>query len=232
MSGEVINRAVLHDPAGMDERPPFVHEAIHDVESLLWVVVRLCLTRKGPGLNMRRDEELDEGSLKCNHKLRDLIIRLFDGEQEVLKKTKMDLHSHWKSFNDQVIVYFHPYFDPLKPFVLRWWNTLILGYKYRADEYYHIHDHILGIIDEAIECVKTIPDDEQARKAELKRRRKCKEHRLGTFSSKTPEMPPLSTSPSELEPLMRTPQQRHQSLEQDPDSPTAALSRKMRETHI
>ncbi|KAG6863076.1 hypothetical protein C0993_000298, partial [Termitomyces sp. T159_Od127] len=133
MSGDVINRKVLHKPVGMGEKPPFVHEAIHDVESLLWVIVRLCLTHKGPGLNMRRDEELDEDSLKCNHKLRDLVIRLFDGEQEVLKETKMDLHDHWQSFREKVIVHFHPYFNPLKPFVLRWWNTLILGYEYRAD---------------------------------------------------------------------------------------------------
>ncbi|KAG6858254.1 hypothetical protein C0995_001359, partial [Termitomyces sp. Mi166 len=48
MSGDVIARETLHTPPGFDEAPPFVHEAIHDVESLFWVLVNLCLTRKGP----------------------------------------------------------------------------------------------------------------------------------------------------------------------------------------
>ena len=232
MSGDVINTQFLHEPTGMKETPPFVHEAIHDVESLLWVLVRLCLTRKGPGLNMRRNEELDEKSLKSNPQLRDLVTHLFDGEPEVLMKKKADLHLHWTSFEENIIVHFHPYFNPLKPFVLQWWNTLILGYKHHADEFYNIHDHILRIIDEAIDHVKNIPDDEKAKEAELERRRIRKEHRLGTFSRNAPEVPPVVTSSSELESSIRTPRQRHQSLQQDPDSPTAAISRKKRKTHI
>ncbi|KAG6881628.1 hypothetical protein C0993_000731 [Termitomyces sp. T159_Od127] len=169
----------LHNIAG-SSYPPFVHDAIHDVESLLWVLVRLCLIRNGPGINTRR-EELDKNSPLFVPKLQHLILRLFKGSVEEIETAKTDLHSQWLSFEEKVIVHFHPYFDPLKPLVLRWWNTLIIGYRYRADKFYNIHSHILRIIDDAIDRIKTVPDDYEAKQAELDRRKQRKENRLATY---------------------------------------------------
>ncbi|KAG6895546.1 hypothetical protein C0992_000685 [Termitomyces sp. T32_za158] len=177
MSGEVIARRFLH----VHSASPFIHEAIHDVESLFWVLIRLCLTRKGPGLNMRR-EELDKTS--SNLQLRDLISCLFDGNEVKLKKMKMDLHAQANLFKDQVIIHFHDFFKCLEPYVLRWWNTLILGYRYKAEEYYNIHHHILDIIKEAINDIEIRAENEKAKQEEqeeLERRKEHKEKLLATF---------------------------------------------------
>ncbi|KNZ71924.1 hypothetical protein J132_05198 [Termitomyces sp. J132] len=172
MAGDVINAQSLHSPGRCAEDRPFVHEAIHDVESLLWVLVRFCLTRKGPGINMRREDELDKQSPSYNRELRDTVVALFEGSDEVLKKKKSSLHGDWESFEGEVVAHFHPYFEPLKPYVRRWWTTLILGYKYRAEEFYNIHDHIIRILDEAIkEIGKTLTEDDEATKAEINRRK-------------------------------------------------------------
>ncbi|KAG6821865.1 hypothetical protein H0H92_000439, partial [Tricholoma furcatifolium] len=56
MSADVIEGDSIFTPIGYDSAPTFTHQAIHDMESLFWVLVYLCMTRKGPGMGMRRDE--------------------------------------------------------------------------------------------------------------------------------------------------------------------------------
>ncbi|KAG6871966.1 hypothetical protein C0995_014424, partial [Termitomyces sp. Mi166 len=184
MSGDVIAGRCLHVPAGFDEAPDFVHEAIHDVESLLWVLVCLCLTRKGPGLGMRREEELDKESPVYNEELRCIVKKLFEGPDEELEETKISLHHQWTSFEEEVVVHFHPYFKPLKPYVLKWWNTLILGYRFRGEEFYNIHDYILRILNEAIDKIgnsATEDGEDTLAQVEIARRKEHKEKRLATF---------------------------------------------------
>ncbi|KAG5348961.1 hypothetical protein C0989_006877 [Termitomyces sp. Mn162] len=228
MAGDVINAQSLHSPAGRTKKPKFVHEAIHDVESLLWVLVRLCITRKGPGINMRREDELDKKSPSYNKDLREAVVALFEGADEVLKKKKSSLHGDWESFEGEVIAHFHPYFEPLKPYVRRWWTTLILGYKYRAEEFYDIHDHIIRILDEAIQEIgKTVSEDDEATKAEINRRKIHKERLLATFRRQESVTPPLASSPlsslpSSPQSLRNTPQ-RHAVYQEDPESPSERL---------
>ncbi|KAG6882663.1 hypothetical protein C0993_009671, partial [Termitomyces sp. T159_Od127] len=52
---------------------------------------------------------------------------------------------------------------------------------------------ILRIIDEAIDRIKTIPDDDEATQAELDRRKRRKENRLATFRLQVPTAPPIPT---------------------------------------
>ncbi|KAG6884649.1 hypothetical protein C0993_009285 [Termitomyces sp. T159_Od127] len=169
MSGEVITMESLHTIPG-SSYPPFVHEAIHDIKSLLWVLVCLCLIQSGPGIKTRH-EELDKNSPLFDPKLQDLIPHLFEGSQKEIETTKRGLHRTWTSFEEQVIMHFHPYFDPLKPLVLKWWNTVILGYRYCADKFYNIHSHILCLINKTIDHIKTIPDNDKAKQAELDHRK-------------------------------------------------------------
>ncbi|KAG6894934.1 hypothetical protein C0995_013489, partial [Termitomyces sp. Mi166 len=118
MSGDVIARKTLHIPHGFESRPPFVHQAIHDVESLFWVLVNLCLTRKGPGAEMRR-EELDNDS-PSHTGLRKIVNELFESKNdETLKEAKISRHDYPELFGEEVVKYFHPYFEPLKPYVLK-----------------------------------------------------------------------------------------------------------------
>ncbi|KAG6898711.1 hypothetical protein C0993_004921, partial [Termitomyces sp. T159_Od127] len=79
------------------------------------------------------------------------------------------------------------------PLVLRWWITLIIGYIYYADEFYNILSHILCNIDEAIDRIKTIPDDNKAKQAKLNCRKQRKENLLATFRLQMPMTPPIPT---------------------------------------
>ncbi|KAG6895443.1 hypothetical protein C0993_009576 [Termitomyces sp. T159_Od127] len=223
MSAEVIARRSLFPLSGNSTIPPFMHQAIHDVESLLWVLVRLCLTRKGPGVNMRRDE-LDEDSLMYDHQLKEVVNCLFEGSDVEVKDNKVKLvqNSDLAVFEKRVVVHFHPYFEPLKPYVRQWWATLLLGYRHRGEEFYNIHDHILRILDKAIiEISRDTVEDDKAKQAELDRRRLHKERRLATFRPRD-----LTTPPSSPLSLINTPPHRHRSYQDDQDSPLAAEPRR------
>ena len=65
------------------------HSAIHDMESLFWVLFFLCLTREGPGGRQRpepeddvKGDELYEASLLRYH--------LFEGSKDEIEKLKGD----------------------------------------------------------------------------------------------------------------------------------------------
>ncbi|KAG6829052.1 hypothetical protein H0H92_005883 [Tricholoma furcatifolium] len=147
MSAEVIGGSSLITPGGFMAAPPFTHQAIHDMESLFWVFVHLCMTRKGPGMDMRRDEL---NGRNPDDDLSGALVRCFDGDKASLLKTKGDLLRGSALIEDEVITYFHPYFHSLKPVVWRWWKILILGYRYRAKEFYNIHAYLIRTINEAI----------------------------------------------------------------------------------
>ncbi|KAG6859222.1 hypothetical protein C0991_001088, partial [Blastosporella zonata] len=67
MSSEVIAQEYLFTPPGGRTTPKFVHEAIHDMESLFWVLIHTCITRKGPGIKQRRAKDLDPESPRDPH---------------------------------------------------------------------------------------------------------------------------------------------------------------------
>ncbi|KNZ73119.1 hypothetical protein J132_01198 [Termitomyces sp. J132] len=233
MSAEVIAEQFLFTLDGSRTRTHFMHEAIHNVESLLWVLVRLCLTRKGPGLNMER-EELDNHAPTFNSQLKDAVVCLFEGTPEVMKERKMQLvtdRNPRSAFEEKVVAHFHPYFEPLKPYVRRWWATLILGYKYHGEEFHDIHDHIIRILDEAIKMIsQTVTEDEKAKKAAMNLWNKCRNERLATFrrqGSATPPSPLYSSPPSSPQPSMATPPRHNLSSEDEPDSPLAAVSQRL-----
>ncbi|KAG6886785.1 hypothetical protein C0995_004755, partial [Termitomyces sp. Mi166 len=195
MGGDVIAGRFIRVPAGFYQAPKFMHEAIHDVESLLWVLVYLCLTRKGPGAEMRR-EELDKES-PSHEGLRKIVDDLFESDNsETLKEAKISRHERSQLFGEEVVAYFHPYFEPLKPYVLKWWNTLILGYRFRGEEFYNIHDYILRILNEAIDKIgnsATEDGEDTLAQVEIARRKEHKEKRLATFKRQgtaTSAMPP------------------------------------------
>ncbi|KAG6836602.1 hypothetical protein H0H93_006238 [Arthromyces matolae] len=203
MSAEVLYRSTIVDPVGCEETPPFTHQAIHDMESLLWVLVRLCLTRKGPGVNMRRDDELDFSSPTYKPALVECLRNCFDGDEGAIKQYKMWLlqKSNSKKFADEIVAHFHPYFEPLKPYVIKWWSILMLGYKYRADEFYHIHGHIRRLLQRAIDEIQPNEDvNGDATQAALRAREDHKNSRLTTFCPKDETMasgtPPRSPLPS------------------------------------
>ena len=67
---------------------------------------------------------------------------------------KREIFKHPNEFKTYVLDNFYPYFQPLKDLVKEWFHLLILAHKFRAFEYYTIHD--IGILDCALE--PTPPD--------------------------------------------------------------------------
>ncbi|KAG6872143.1 hypothetical protein C0995_012554 [Termitomyces sp. Mi166 len=226
MSGEVIDRrTVVFDAGGA--RPRFVHQAIHDLESFLWVLVRICMSRKGPGISMGREKELDFNKPGFyDPALSHALVSYFDGTEDVLKESKTTLMQSPELFENNIVNNFHPYFEPFKPLVRQWWNIIILGYMYRAHEFYNIHRHILRIINDAL---PTLPDESRAEatQKELTRREKRRARLLGTFKSTAPAgNTSISTPPgSPRTSLIITPPLSYQVLHSEQDSPSARKQR-------
>ncbi|KAG5643655.1 hypothetical protein DXG03_000535 [Asterophora parasitica] len=146
ISADVLNGRWTFPPTicRNDLDSSFSHNAVHDMESLLWVLTYLCLTRKGPGMNMLRDE-LHVGQ-KGYPPLRRVIIKYFDAPRELLKDSKPQLLLRPELLDDEILPLFHPYFDPLKPLVRQWLSTLILAHCYRGHEWYYIIQHIRRLL--------------------------------------------------------------------------------------
>ncbi|KAG6852198.1 hypothetical protein C0991_002147, partial [Blastosporella zonata] len=67
----------------------------------------------------------------------------------------------------------------------KWLDILILGYKYRGDEFYNIHSHIVRILEEAIVTAEQeeMKSDKLLRRKEKlqKDRKRRKQYHLNTF---------------------------------------------------
>ncbi|KAG6810393.1 hypothetical protein H0H93_015010, partial [Arthromyces matolae] len=212
MSAEVLTSSTIVLPPDGEEKPPFSHQAIHDLESFLWVLVRLCLTRSGPGMGMQREFVLDQRSAQYDQGLIDVVQKCFNGTEEEIKNYKRSFLSETNSalFEKNVVAHFHPYFEPLKPYVLKWWSILMLGYKYRGYEFYNIHSHIKSLLKQAIAKVQLDEtENSEATIAAIKKMDEWKQRRLTTFSQyasdvTNPETPPFSPPPSFTTPTHRS----------------------------
>ena len=135
------------------------HDAIHDIESLFRVITYICLIRKGPGKNMLCRELLD-GDPE-NKDLQGVIYRYFDTSEHreilVIKQALFDNHN--KMEND-ILLKFRPYVEPLKRMMIQWWGIMILAYEHRKFEHYTIHDQIIHIVDKAME---ELPENQDPR---------------------------------------------------------------------
>ncbi|KAG6815014.1 hypothetical protein H0H93_011288, partial [Arthromyces matolae] len=171
MSAEVIYGKTVIKPPGERKAPPFAHQAIHDLESFLWVLVRICLTRKGAGVDMYRDE-LKEDSEEYDPKLAAVLEQYFGTRNPPsLQNKKMFLMLQPEEFDD-IIKHFHSYFDPLKGLVRQWWDILILGYTYRAYEFFNMHQCIVRLLSDALEDSAILDHDKEGEARVMAERRK------------------------------------------------------------
>lgn len=90
----------------------FVHTFSHDLESLIYVLVWVCIVYQAPN-EIRRDKTVEQTCLK----------------QWALAKTINDiqaLHDQklGQLFSRTVLDHFTPYFEPMKPFVARLYKLL------------------------------------------------------------------------------------------------------------
>ena len=146
--------------------PKPVHNAIHDMESLLWVFIYICLTRDGKnGVTCR--QELQPVPGVDNH-LTKLVRTLF--EQGNAKERLQCLKTP-ANFED-ILKHVHPYFNCLKPLLLKLRWALYFAHRYEGVEHYSIHKVILSILDETIAELRQERNDMQSDVLEAKRKRR------------------------------------------------------------
>ena len=108
----------------------FTHTAIHDMESFFWVLLFICLTRCGPGGHRRK--ELSNGwplNTVEDKQLASVVFCLFQGDQLTLRVNKNQLLNQREDLEQFILPSIHPYFEPLKPLILNWWNILVNGFR-------------------------------------------------------------------------------------------------------
>ncbi|KAF8870871.1 hypothetical protein CPB85DRAFT_1445878 [Mucidula mucida] len=106
-SAEVLGAAPVR--YGTDSIAVPYQDAIHDIESFLWILVHICLTRSGPS-GARRAELTEHGNV-----LRKVVYRVFNSDNATLALNKHRLFAIPSDFEKDIIGNFHPYFHPLKP---------------------------------------------------------------------------------------------------------------------
>jgi hypothetical protein len=109
------------------------HEAIHDMESLFWVLVFLCLTRDGPGGKRRPEPAHDvEGDELYEASLRRYF--LFEGSKAEIEELKGAMFNMAirdmipRVLEDHIFPWFHPFFKPLHGLLAEWWAILCSGF--------------------------------------------------------------------------------------------------------
>ncbi|KAG6827040.1 hypothetical protein H0H87_005726 [Tephrocybe sp. NHM501043] len=132
MSAEVISRCRLFRLYSDKRSRLFVHDAIHDMETLFWVLVETCLTRSWI-LTLKHTTTIHTVA----------VFIYFDATELQLQVSKRDVVASPKKLEGSS-------FAALKPLVRKWWSILLLGYKYRGDEFHNIHGHIRHILLEAL----------------------------------------------------------------------------------
>ena len=174
MSVEILKQGTvykLHEDTAMND---WCHDAIHDIESLFWVITYICLIREGPGKNMLRKElQNDDPESKD---LQGVIYRYFDiSDSHLIFANKQALFDNHNQMDNDILLQFHPYFEPLKRMMIQWWRVMILAYEYRKFEYYTIHDEVIHIVGKAMEELSENQDPRTAteEKRRLDEREKC-----------------------------------------------------------
>lgn len=185
ISIECLKVGYYNDDEDEEDRDDWFHDAVHDMESLFWVLMYICVTRRGPGTGMWRSELLPGSDVK-DQQLSQLIFNNFDCKYEdTIQVNKLKLFGN-PELMENAIKKFHPYFQLLKPMMIQWWSLLRAAYKYRKIEYYTIHDQILGILDNT--ALKVPPESDEylsLTKKEIERRETVRNERLRLFRSRT-----------------------------------------------
>jgi hypothetical protein len=158
----------------MRDRTSIMYKSIHDMESFMWVLIYLCLTRKGPG-GERRDELCFDATVDdTTERAQTIVYCFFDSARSRISwpGARLGFLQTPGDMEEYVTSQFHPYFEALKPLVSEWWR--ILQRSYRFSEFTTIHDLFLAAIEKAIQGLPSThadPDPDAAgKKRELDRR--------------------------------------------------------------
>jgi len=151
------------------KRSPWRHRVTDDTESLLWVIIFICIYYRGPGRERRQELESKDTEL---HKT---VHKIFNSDVKDMGWAKDSLMRVPELFKEYILDRFHPYFDPLKGMVRKWYGVQrrLYARSVNTDEGDHIHTYIKGLLDETIEEVKKNPPaEEHPGTAKIRERRK------------------------------------------------------------
>ncbi|KAF8969653.1 hypothetical protein BDZ97DRAFT_1915197 [Flammula alnicola] len=133
------------------------HDAIHDLESFIWVMTEPGLSRQGPG-GERRDElnpDRPEFQYTNTMRLRTVYHFLFGSTSPGIlaenKRTMLNSDSDYEKF---ALAQFHPFFDQLKPYLKRLFLLVQLAHEYQLDDAY---TPFLRILEEAEKELQSKP---------------------------------------------------------------------------
>ena len=144
-----------------------VHNAVHDMESLLWVLVYICLTRNGKnGFTCRPELQPGPG---VENDLTKLVRTLFEQGDA---KEKLRCLKNPDFFKNIVLKHVHPYFICLEPLLLKLRSALYFAHRYEGVEHYNIHKVILSILDETVVELGQERSDTKSDVLEAKRKRR------------------------------------------------------------
>ena len=163
------------------------HNAVHDMESLFWVLLYICLTREGDNGHRRPELEHEQESILAQR-----VRELFEQGNAQKKSNCLEAPAEF----EKILMFVHSYFDCLKPLLsnLRW--ALYIAHSYDGIEHYNIHSVILALLDETLSKLKQDRDNSGALKAKQKRRKDWNEWR--SFLTKTPDADGQKEGPDHL----------------------------------
>ncbi|KAG6846898.1 hypothetical protein H0H93_011218 [Arthromyces matolae] len=135
-------------PEILEERPLFPlysktrpqHDLRHDIESLFWCMNSICLTRSGPG-GKHRDElraDFDGEITEEVRELQHINYTFFSADAKIICSNKVHLFLHPQDYDTFIIPRFHPYFNPLKPLMKKWWEMLRMAHRHPTFETLHL----------------------------------------------------------------------------------------------
>ncbi|KAL7283858.1 hypothetical protein ACG7TL_003298 [Trametes sanguinea] len=203
-SAKILNVEPVRVDRWQTNLPPseVIPDAIHDMESFFWVLLYLSMTHSGPG-GVRREELVGELGADSSEgfELRTICPCFFDGPLEKIAWNKREAFRDYKSFESLVLRHVHPYFEPLRPLLRRWWELLLLAYEFEGWEYHHNHDLVIELLERALEELGTVEssDDEQHQQDAQQKRDDFFDKRIDSEIDIVPSQPQQASAPSSPE---------------------------------
>ncbi|KAH9835348.1 uncharacterized protein C8Q71DRAFT_765355 [Rhodofomes roseus] len=197
MSGELLLGQPYYKSAGTDVR----HRFYHDLESVLWILLWICLCKRGAGL---RREALHQGTDKALTRRFRLLFEVTD--IAVLGTNKQTAIRDEESFTSDLEL-IDDFYTPLKPLLERLWRILRTGYKTGHFDFAETFSAFMQAFDDA---EKTLTEDppvltaEQEESVNLERERRRRDQcdwqhtpRPATKSGRAPAQSAIPETPDE-----------------------------------
>lgn len=143
-----------------------IHEAIHDLESFLWVMTEHAMSRQGPGGKHHDKLNPEHPTFKseANQQLCVVYYYLFRATSIlVLAQEKRHMFQTPTDYGDYTLGVLHEYFDPIKDYLGKLFFLLFLTHQHCLDD---IYTPFLCILQQAEDHLATLPS--QISKAEVK----------------------------------------------------------------